>query len=131
MKTALLVLAGCSLGYLVLIALALRLRYVVTDTHLEVRLFGLPVRRLRLTNIDRVSKRQSRRAERWVNTLRPSHRILVIRRRTGWLREFIITPTNRYVFRTELERAIATLRAAESTESSAVSALAWRERRPN
>jgi len=44
--------------------------------------------------------------------LKPSHRILVIRRRRGWLKDFIITPKNRYVFKAELEQALAKLKAA-------------------
>src|SRR5213593_1547309 len=93
-------------------ALACRLRYVLTGRHLKVTLFGVCLRRLRLEDIDSVSKRQARWAEKWYNTLKPSHRILVIRRRRGWFKEFIITPKNRYVFKAELEQALAKLKAA-------------------
>jgi len=92
-------------------ALASRLRYVLTGRHLKVTLFGLCLRRIRLADIESVSKRQTNWAEKWYNTLKPAHRILVIRRRRGWFKEFIITPRNRYVFRTELERTLAELKA--------------------
>src|SRR5688572_23431316 len=92
-------------------ALASRLRYVLTGRHLKVTLFGLCLRRIRLADIDSVSKRQSHWAEKWFNTLKPAHRMLVIRRRRGWLKDFIITPKNRYVFRAELEQALAKLKA--------------------
>ena len=121
MKTALVVLAGFAAGCAVLVLLALRLRYTVTNSHLNITLFRLPVRRIRLADIDRVSKRQSRVAERWMNTLRPSHRVLVIRRRRGWPRELIITPANRYVFKAVLERAVAGLHPLEFNRTAASS----------
>ena len=93
-------------------AVASQLRYVLTERHLKVTLFGLGLRRIRLADIDSVSKRQAHRAEKWYNTLKPSHRILVIRRRRGWFKDFIITPRNRYVFKAELEQALAKLKAA-------------------
>ena len=92
-------------------ALASQLRYVLTERHLKITLFGLCLRRIRLADIDSVSKRQAHRAEKWYNTLKPSHRILVIRRRRGWFKDFIITPKNRYVFKAELEQALAKLKA--------------------
>ena len=93
-------------------ALASQLRYVLTERHLKVTLFGLCLRRIRLRDIDSVSKRQAHWAEKWYSTLKPSHRMLVIRRRRGWFKDFIITPKNRYVFRAELEQALVKRRAA-------------------
>jgi len=93
-------------------ALASQLRYVLTERHLKVTLFGLCLRRIRLRDIDSVSKRQAHWAEKWYCTLKPSHRMLVIRRRRGWFKDFIITPKNRYVFKAELEQALAKLKAA-------------------
>ena len=95
----------------VLGALASRLRYVLTGRHLKVTLFGLCLRRIRLADIECVSKQQAHWAEKWYNTLKPAHRMLVIRRRRGLFKDFIITPRNRYVFRTELERSLAELKA--------------------
>jgi hypothetical protein len=109
MKIAALVALGCVLVCGLGIALLLRVRYAITDKHLQVTLFGLRLRRIRLADIDRVSKRQSGPAEKWHNTLKSSHRILVIRRRRGLLKEFIITPKNRYAFKAELERTMARL----------------------
>src|SRR5947207_13241886 len=92
-------------------ALASQLGYVITERHLKITLFGICLRRIRLADIDCVSKRQLHLAEKWYNTLNPSHRILVIRRRRGWFKDFIITPKNRYVFKAELEQALAKLKA--------------------
>src|SRR5256885_14074750 len=109
MKLAVLMLLAALAGGGLLILLALQLRYRITQRHLKVTLFGLCLRRVKLSDIEHVSKRQANRAEKWYNTLRPSHRILVVRRRRGWLKDFVITPNNRYVFKTELERAVAGL----------------------
>src|ERR1044071_8094292 len=91
--------------------LASQLRYVLTGRHLKVTLFGLCLRRIRLADIESVSKRQAHYAEKWYNTLKPSHRTLVIRRRRGWFKEFIITPKNRYVLKAEIEQTLAKLQA--------------------
>ena len=120
MKLVVFVLLGAFASAGLLCALASRLRYVLTARHLKVTLFGLCVRRIRLADIDSVSKRQSHWAEKWYNTLKPAHRMLVIRRRRGWLKDFIITPKNRYVFRAELEQAMAKLKAdGEKQEKAA------------
>jgi len=119
MKLAVFVLLGAVASAGLLGALALQLRYVLTGRHLKVTLFGLCLRRIRLADIESVSKRQSHWAEKWVNTLKPAHRMLVIRRRRGWLKEFIITPKNRYVFKAEIEQALAKLKAeAEKQEKT-------------
>src|SRR5690242_1599500 len=91
------------------VLLALQLRYVITDRHLKVTLFGISLRRINLSDIECVSKRRSGLAEKWHNTLSPSHRVIVVRRRRGWLRDFVVTPKNRYVFKTELELAMGRL----------------------
>ena len=83
-----------------------QVRYRVTPRHLEVTVFGLCVRRLPLSDIRYVSKRRTALAENWWNTLFPRKRILVIHRRTGWFKNFVITPKHRYAFKAELERAI-------------------------
>ncbi len=132
MKIAALVALGCVLVCGLAAALLLRVRYAVTDTHLRVTLFGLCLRRIRLSNIERVSKRQSGPAEKWYNSLQTSHRILVIRRRRGLLKEFIITPKNRYAFKAELERAMARLSPlAEGKETGPLAASASNAERTN
>ena len=131
MKIVALVALGCVLVCGLAIVLLLRLRYAVTEKHLRVTLFGLCLRRVRLSEIERVSKRQSGPAEKWHNTLKPSHRILVIRRRHGLLKEFVITPKNRYVFKAELERAVARLSPAAEGKETQAPASAMNVERPN
>jgi hypothetical protein len=90
--------------------------YRVTDTHVEISVLGLRLRRVALSDIRRVSTRRPHRHERcehWWNTLEPSHRFLVIHRRTGWRRHVVITPEHRYVLRSELKAAIARAKLPE------------------
>src|SRR5881394_1712272 len=107
MKLVVFTLLGAAAFAGVIGALASQLRYVLTERHLKVTLFGLSLRRIRLADIETVSKRQAHWAEKWYNTLKPAHRILVIRRRRGWFKDFIITPKNRYVFKAQLEQALS------------------------
>lgn len=81
--------------------------YRIKGNDLRVTWFGIPVRNLPLDNIESISKRRKFTAENWANTWRPRHRILVLRKRRGWRRDFIITPFYRYEFRNQLEAAMA------------------------
>jgi hypothetical protein len=101
----------CALGVLVasfvFVWLVTRIRYRIGSRHVKVLLFGIPFRRLAIADIDSVSKRRGDGlSEHWPSTFRPKHRVLVLRRRRGLLRNFVITPKNRYVFKTDLERAM-------------------------
>jgi len=99
-------LGGAFLLGILLWWLRTRIRYRITADHLKVTLFGLCLRRIRLTDIESVSKRRTSWAEHWWNTWRPWRRRLVIRRRSGLFRNFVITPKRRYEFRATLEKAV-------------------------
>jgi len=90
-------------------------RYRITSRHLEILLWGLPVRRVALADIDQVAVRHRIWAEQWWNTWHPNRRRLLIRRRRGWCRHFVITPQRRYEFKAELERA---MRGGTGTDDS-------------
>ena len=102
------------------------LRYHVSPRHLKITWLGICLRRIRLEKIQSVSKRRPTGwAENWCNTFRPGHRRLVIRRVRGLRRSIMITPTNRYIFKTALEKAIAqktgvTVRSVEESAESDV-----------
>jgi len=82
-------------------------RYRITPRHFKVTLLGMTLRRIRLEDIESVTKRRPVGfAENWWSTLKPSHRTLVIRRGRGLIKNIVITPRNRYVFKTSLEKAI-------------------------
>lgn len=100
-----------ALGLLVAVLLAMwlitRVRYRIGSKHVKVLLFGIPIRRIPLAKIESISKRAGDGlTERWWSTLRPKHRILVLRRRGGIFRNVMLTPKNRYIFKIDVERAI-------------------------
>jgi hypothetical protein len=107
MKLLVFIALGLLLATFLFVWLVSRLRYRIGSRHVKVILFGITLRRVALGNIDAVSKRQGDGwAEHWWSTFRPKHRLLVLRRKRGLIRNFVITPKNRYIFRTDLERAI-------------------------
>jgi hypothetical protein len=117
MKIAVFCALGLMVGILMFVALMSRVRYRIGSRHIKVILFGLVLRRVSLSNIESVSKRRAEGlAEHWWSTVRPKHRMLVLRRRKGLFRNFVITPKNRYIFKADLERAVD--RAAGRVPSS-------------
>lgn len=110
----------CALGLVLftmfVVWLQRQLRYRINLTHFEVLLFGLPLRRVRLEHIRSVSKRRPEGlSEYWYNTLHPSHRRLVIRLSRGLRRNLVISPRNRYILKTDLEHAVASVTAESGT----------------
>jgi hypothetical protein len=81
------------------------IRYHIDPACLRITWMGLPVRRIPLHEIKSIGHRSVFWAERWYNTLRGGHRLLVIRRSQGFFRTILITPKNYLVFKAELERA--------------------------
>jgi hypothetical protein len=101
---------GAWLGLVVILLFLLsRIDYRIGPKHLKVTLLGIPIRRLRLDNIRNIHTRRVRVAEKWHNQLfaKPD-RILVIEKRRGLFKSFVITPEQRFVFKMELDRAIRT-----------------------
>jgi hypothetical protein len=101
----------CALGVLVCSLvfawLITRIRYRIGSRHIKVLLFGLPLRRVAFADVESVSKRRGPGlTENWWSTLHPKHRLLVLRRRRGLFKNFVITPKNRYIFKTEVERGM-------------------------
>lgn len=84
-----------------------QLYYRIGSTHVKVLLFGITMRKVALADIRRISKREPTRAsENWTNVFKTNHRILTINRYTGLRKSIVITPSNRYVFLADLEKAI-------------------------
>ena len=63
--------------------------YEISDEHVCVKWLGITVRRIHLRDIETISKRRKHSGENWANTWRPRHRILVLRRRSGWRKDFV------------------------------------------
>ena len=85
--------------------------YQISRDVLRVRLGKLVLRRIYFDDIDRVSKPHSElrwsQTENWRNTFDDSRRLLIVHRRSGLFRRFVITPKHRYEFRRQLHAAIA------------------------
>ena len=79
-----------------------RIDFRVGSKTVVIECMGLALRRIPLTDINRVSKRLKGKPEVWRNTLRGNHRMLVLYRKSG-RRPVVITPQNRYVFRNQIE----------------------------
>jgi hypothetical protein len=103
-QVILVVLALCVSAILLLWS-ATSIRYHLTAKHLKVTWLGLPVRFLALQDIKHISHRPVFWAERWPSTLFDSRRMLVIRRRGGLFKHFVITPKYPFEFKASLEHA--------------------------
>jgi len=79
-----------------------RVDFQVGSSAVVVEWMGFALRRIPLSDINRVSKRLKGKPEVWRNTLNGNHRMLVLYRKSG-RRPVVITPHNRYVFRNQLE----------------------------
>ena len=79
-----------------------RIDFRVGSKTVVIECMGLALRRIPLTDINRVSKRLKGKPEVWRNTLRGNHRMLVLYRKSG-KRPVVITPQHRYVFRNQIE----------------------------
>lgn len=101
------ILAGFGVVFLLILILRPRFQYHLRKNSLEITAFGVTLRSIPFCQIESVSKRRSGQwGERWWTTRRVSHRLLVIRRKSGWLREISITPDFRYEFRNQLEKVL-------------------------
>ena len=97
--TSSLILSVCWL--VVLIWLITRIRFVIDAQHVRVVVLGLTIRKIALSDIEFVDTKAPLWNEHWCNTLSVK-RIVRIRRRSGWFRNFIITPPDRDAFIVEL-----------------------------
>lgn len=107
MKIAVFIALGLLLYVFFVVWLMTQLRYHIGRKDVKIMLFGLTLRRFPFEKIDSVTKRRPNGlAENWSNTISRSHRMLIIRLRSGLRPNIIITPRNRYVFKANLERAL-------------------------
>jgi hypothetical protein len=107
MKIALLCVSGTVVALLFLWWCMTQIHFRIGSRHLKVLLFGMTIRKIALDDIAYASKREPKgMAESWYSTLKTSHRLLTIERKTGLRKYFCITPQNRYVFLADLRSAI-------------------------
>jgi hypothetical protein len=123
MKMTVFVLLGLLVFAFLCVWLLTHIRYHLTSRYLKITLLGVCLRRIRLEDIESVSKRRPTGwAENWSSTFRPNHRMLVIRRHRGLRKHIIITPKNRYIFKTDLERLLKIKPPASESAPETVSA---------
>jgi len=78
--------------------LVTRIAYVVDDQYLRVMLWRLTLRKVSISDIAFADTATPFWNEHWCNTAFVMKRIVRIRRKTGWIKNFIITPANREEF---------------------------------
>lgn len=85
--------------------------YRIGRSSFRVSLFGWTLRRIPFDEIERVDKPHRELkwgdTENWRNTFDDSRRLLVLHRKRGWFRKFVISPERRYEFRRDLREAIS------------------------
>ena len=86
-----------------LLWLVTRIRYVIDDQFVRVRLWRWTLRKIALADIMTVDTKMPFWNEHWCNTYWMFGRVVRIRRKTGWIRNFIITPDNRDEFIHQLQ----------------------------
>ena len=84
------------------------LHYRITDRAVEVLIFGCCFRRIRLDDIEYVRRGSTFWNEHWTNF--KLWNCVTLRRKSGWLRNFIITPDNPTGFIAELAQKLEDLK---------------------
>ena len=82
-----------------------RIDFRVGSNAVVIEWMSFSLRRIPLSDINRVSKRLKGKPAIWRNTLNGNHKMLVLYRKSG-RRPVVITPHNRYVFRNQLEEKL-------------------------
>jgi hypothetical protein len=84
------------------------LRYRITAQAVEVLIFGCCVRRIRLDDIEHVRRGNVFWNEHWTNF--KLWNCVTLRRKSGWIRNFVITPDKPTEFIAELARKLDDLK---------------------
>lgn len=86
-----------------LLYLVTRIRYEIDERYVRVIWFGFTLRKIALTDIADVHTRFRFWNEHWYNTLFDmGKRRVTLHRKSGFVRNFVITPKNREAFLAEL-----------------------------
>ena len=84
---------GIEIGIVAVVLYAVAtLRYRITDRAVEVLILGCCVRRIRLDDIEHVYRGGAFWNEHWTNF--KLWNCVTLRRKSGWFRNFVITPDN-------------------------------------
>jgi hypothetical protein len=75
--------------------------FTIDVGHVRVRVYGLTVRKVALSDIEYAAQDWAFWNEHWTNTVKPGKMVL-LRRRTGLFKNFLISPSSPIVFLNEL-----------------------------
>ena len=76
--------------------------FTVDATHVRVRVYGWTVRKVTLLDIEYAAHDWKLWNEHWTNTINPN-RVVLLRRRTGAIKNFVISPRDIAQFLAELQ----------------------------
>ncbi len=79
-----------------------RIRYSIDDDAVRVRLGKVTLRKIAIADIEFADTAAPCWNEHWCNTFFAKGRVVRLRRKTGWFRNFIVTPADRERFLGEL-----------------------------
>jgi len=96
-------------GLVLLVASTAAIRYRIFDGCVKITWLLFTLRRIPLDDIKYVSTKPVWYAEKWYNTAVLRHRRLTIYRKDGLSRPISISPRNPFVFKAELDQAMARL----------------------
>lgn len=114
--TWILIAAGAWFGFL-MFAIS-RIRYAVDDKFVRVVLFGITVRKVALSDIEDVFAGRPWWHEHWDNTIWVFSRSITIRRKSGLIRNFCITPTNPEEFIATVKKKLQSVGQLSLTSST-------------
>jgi hypothetical protein len=83
--------------------------FTVDEAYVRVRMYGLTVRKVAVSDIEWAAQDWVFWNEHWTNTVNPK-KLVLLRRRTGWFRNFVISPPSPPEFLRELAAKGVTLR---------------------
>ena len=97
--------SGVGLFVLLMLLAVFTMRYRITERAVEVLMFGFPVRRIRLDDIEGIHRGGTLWNEHWTNF--KLRNCVTLRRRSGLVRNFVITPDDPDRFIAEIEERLS------------------------
>ncbi|MDD5225195.1 MAG: hypothetical protein PHE84_14520 [bacterium] len=93
---------------LVVLGAMFSLRYRITEAELQIRILGMPVRKIKLRDIAEIKKGKALLGENWAAPL-PGREMVVITKKKGLVKNINITPPEADAFIAEAKAKIASL----------------------
>jgi len=93
---------------LVVLGAMLSLRYRITETKIQIRILGIPVRKIKLRDIVEIKKGKAMLGENWAVPF-PGREMVVITKKKGLIKNINITPPDADNFIAQAKERIATL----------------------